>query len=278
MRTIPLVAIFIFFLAGSTFAQAEHEAAAEAGAKPPEIIELQVPAGTPLPVVLDREVRIKKVGQAIHAKIAEPVFAFDKLVVPAGSEVTGSVTRIGGVSAMKRTMAALDTNFSPTRDIEITFDQLVLPGGQQIPLHTHVAPASQGVLQFATAPEPKNEGKGKKQNAAVKLASEKISQKKQEINKDWETAKQQNCTRPEITSPEKTGDLRLPIHPQYIDAGTRFNAELLDPLNFGAESLTSEKLLAVGTPPAAGSIVHALLKTALSSDTAQRGEAVRSGP
>src|SRR5271165_2001795 len=45
MRAIPLIAVLIFFSAGSIFAQAEHEAAAEAGAKPPEIIELQIPAG-----------------------------------------------------------------------------------------------------------------------------------------------------------------------------------------------------------------------------------------
>lgn len=281
MRTIPSIAVMIFFSAGSIFAQAEHEAPAEAGAKPPEIIELQVPAGTPLPVVLYKEVRIKKVGQAIHAKIAEPVFAYDKLVVPAGSEVSGSVTRIGGVSWMKRTMAALDSNFSPTRDIEITFDQLTAPGGQQIALHTHVAPASQGVLQFATAPEPKNQGKGKKQNAAVKLASEKISEKKQEINQEWEIAKK------EITAPGKLHWLKrlaiaqLPVHPQYLDAGTRFNAELLDPLNFGKEEIAPDKLSMLGTSPAAGSVVHAILRTPLSSATTQKGavfEAVMSEP
>ena len=132
-----------------------------------------MPAGTPLPVVLDKEVRIQKAGQPIHGKIAEPVYAFDKLVVPAGSEVTGSVTRIAGVSALKRTSAALDANFSPSRDVEITFDQLVLPDGRRVPLHTQVSPASQGVLQFATAPESKNQNKDGKQNAAVKLASSK---------------------------------------------------------------------------------------------------------
>ena len=67
---------------------------------------------------------------------------------------------------------------------------------------------------------------------------------------------------------------QLPYHPQYFDAGTRFNAELLDPLNFGTEELTLEKVHMVGTAPAAGSVIHALLKTPLSSASVQKGEAV----
>jgi hypothetical protein len=129
-------------------------------------------------------------------------------------------------------------------------------------------------LQFATAPESKNQNKDGKQNAAVKLASEKVNEKKQEIERGWETAKQQ------VTAPGKMHRLKrmliaeLPYHPQYFDAGTRFNAELLDPLNFGSEEMTPEKVHMVGTPPAAGSIIHALLKTPLSSASVQKGAAV----
>jgi hypothetical protein len=274
MGPIPSAIVLIFLSAGLLFGQADNPGAKETDAGSPGTIALEVPAGTPLPVVLDKEVRIQKAGQPIHGKIAEPVYAFDKLVVPAGSEVTGSVTRIAGVSALKRTYAALDANFSPSRDVEITFDQLVLPDGRQVPLHTQVSPASQGVLQFATAAESKNQNKDRKQNAAVKLASEKVSEKKQEINQEWDKAKQQ------VTAPGKMHRLKrlaiaeLPYHPQYFDAGTRFNAELLDPLNFGTEELTPEKVHMVGTAPAAGSVIHALLKTPLSSASVQKGETV----
>ena len=57
--------------------------------QPPPLIPLTVPAGTPLKVALDQEVRVQKVGQPIHGKLVEPVYAFDKLVVPAGTEVIG---------------------------------------------------------------------------------------------------------------------------------------------------------------------------------------------
>lgn len=274
MRPFPSAIVLIFLSAGLIFGQADSPAVSEIGATSPAAIPLEVPAGTPLPVVLEKEVRIQKAGQPIHGKIAEPVYAFDKLVVPAGSEVTGSVTRISGVSAMKRTLSALDANFSPTRDVEINFNQLDLPDGRRLLLHTHVSPASQGVLQFATAAEAQNQDHEKKKNAAKKLASEKVSEKKQEITREWQTAKEQ------ITAPGKMHRLKrlaiaqLPFHPQYFDAGTRFNAELLDPLNFGTEDLTPEKVHMVGTTPADGSIIHALLKTPLSSASAQKGEVV----
>src|SRR6202162_221289 len=274
MGPIPSAIVLIFLFAGLLFGQADNPGGWDADAGSPGTIVLGVPVVPPLPVVLDKEVRIEKAGQPIHGKIAEPVYAFDKLVVPAGSEVTGSVTRITGVSALKRTVAALDANFSPSRDVEITFDQLVLPDGRRVPLHTQVSPASQGVLQFATATEAKNQNKEGKENAAVKLASSKASETKQKSNREWEMAKQQ------VTAPGKMHRLKrlaiaeLPYHPQYFDAGTRFNAELLDPLSFGTEELTPEKVHMVGTTPAAGSIIHALLKTPLTSASVQKGEAV----
>jgi hypothetical protein len=274
MRPILSAFALVFLSAGLSFGQADSAAVSETGAGSPGTIPLQVPAGTPLPVVLDKEVRIQKTGQPIHGKIAEPVYAFDRLVVPAGSEVTGSVTRISGVSAMKRTIAALDANFSPSRDVAITFDQLTLPDGRRVPLHTQVSPASQGVLQFATATEAKSQSKESKENAAKKLAAGKASETKKEISREWEAAKEQVAAPGKIHRLKRLAIAQLPYHPQYFDAGTRFNAELVDPLNFGTEEVTPEKVHMVGTAPAAGSVIHALLKTPLSSATVQKGEAV----
>lgn len=272
MRFIAFSITLIVFPAGMLLAQNEQPPA-NAVSEGSRSVSLEVPAGTPLPVVLPDEVRIRKVGQAIHGKIAEPVYAFDQLVVPAGTEVSGSVTRIAGISAWKRTLSALDANLSPTRDVEITFDQLTLPDGRRVPLHTQVSPASQGVLQFATAADPDNSNKGKK-NAATKLASDKASEKKQEISREWHAAVEQVKTPGKMHRLKRIFLAEMPVHPQYFDAGTRFNAELLDPLNFGTEEVTSEKIQMVGTAPAAGSVIHALLKTPLSSASAQRGEEV----
>jgi type IV secretory pathway VirB10-like protein len=274
MRPFSSALVLIFMSAGLLLGQTDRPAGSETGAGSPGAIPLELPAGTPLPVLLDKEVRIQKAGQPIHGKIAEPVYAFDQLVVPAGSEVTGSVTRIAGVSAMKRTMAALDANFSPTRDVQINFDQLVLPDGRHLALHTQVSPASQGVLQFATAAETQNQDNEKKQNAAKKLASDKASEKKQEISREWQAAKEQIAAPGKMHRLKRLAIAEMPFHPQYFDAGTRFNAELLEALNFGSEDMSPEKIHMVGTAPAAGSIIHALLKTPLNSASARKGEEV----
>lgn len=273
MRLIPFFISLMFLPAGIVLGQSEQPLSPNAASGVPRTVALELQAGTPLPVVLAGEVRIRKTGQAIHGKVAEPVYAFDQMVVPAGSEVSGSVTRIAGVSVWRRTLAALDANLSPARDVEITFDQLTLPGGRRIALHTQVSPASEGVLQFATAADPDAQGKGKK-NAAAKLASEKVSEKRQEISREWHTAVEQVKMPGKMHLLKRVFLAEMPVHPQYFDAGTRFNAELLDPLNFGTEEVASEKIQMVGTAPAAGSVIHALLKTPLSSASAQRGEEV----
>ncbi|HEX3376355.1 MAG TPA: hypothetical protein VHS29_05805, partial [Candidatus Acidoferrales bacterium] len=61
-------------------AQEIHTRAVTSTPASPEVIELNISAGTPLPVLLDKEVRIRKTGQEIHGEIAEPVYVFDKLV------------------------------------------------------------------------------------------------------------------------------------------------------------------------------------------------------
>jgi hypothetical protein len=49
------------------------------GSSTDETIPLKVPKGTAVQVVLDKEVRIHKVGQTIHGLVAEPVYAFRSL-------------------------------------------------------------------------------------------------------------------------------------------------------------------------------------------------------
>jgi hypothetical protein len=41
-----------------------------------------LPAGTPLKVIVDEEVRVRSDGQPVQGKTTEPIYAFDKLLVP----------------------------------------------------------------------------------------------------------------------------------------------------------------------------------------------------
>ena len=52
---------------------------------------------------------------------------------------------------------------------------------------------------------------------------------------------------------------QLPIHPQYLAAGTVYFAELQEPLDFGVEPLTPEMVASLGAAPPPGSFVRTLL-------------------
>jgi hypothetical protein len=238
---------------------------------PPSSIPLTVPAGTPLKVALDREVRIRKVGQPVHGKVVEPVYSFDKLVVPAGSEVIGQIAGIDGVSKLNRTAAALNANFSPPRQVHVEFNELVLANGAHMPLQTVVSAGSQGVLQFVPANVTDNTGVSAESRNA---ASRKIGEVRQEARRQWDAAKAQLHAPGKMHRLQRLAVAQLPYHPQYMDPGTGFNADLQKPLDFGIEPLRANALSVIGSPPPSGSVVHALLVTPLNSATTRKGEPV----
>jgi hypothetical protein len=238
-------------------------------AKPSPIaqtIPLTVKSGTPLQVALDNEVRLKKVGQVLHGRLAQPVYAFDHLVIPVGTEVNGRISNINGVSAKKRTLSILNVDFTPTRQVEVEFNDLVLADGRHIPIHTVVTPGSGKVIKLLSASANKN-----KKNSAIKDAA---AQKMDQAKQDWQDAMKQ------VNQPGKAhrlfhyGLAQLPVHPQYIDAGTLYFAELQDPLQFGSETLSPHAASALGTQPPPGSLAHALLVTPLNSANTQQGAPV----
>lgn len=101
------------------------KSAPAAAAEPaPVVIAIGVPAGVPIKVAVNSEIRIRKVGQKIQGRTVEPVYAFDKLLIPAGTAVNGKVAAIDPVPMKTRVMDATDGNFSPVRHIHVEFDSL----------------------------------------------------------------------------------------------------------------------------------------------------------
>ena len=246
-----------------------------ADAANPATIPLSVPIGTPIQLALDEETRTRKVGQPLAAHTVEPIYAFDQLVIPVGTVVSGQITRIEPVSTGKRTLAALDADFSPSHAIDVTFSELILADGKHIPIHTLVTPGSGQLIQFLTAANEK-EPKGVKDAAA-----EKAKEAKQEAKREWDAAMQQVKQPGKFHKVERYLVAQLPIHPQYINAGTVYFAELQEALDFGSEPLTPEMAASLGAAPPPGSFVRALLITPLNSASTPKGapvEAVLSQP
>jgi type IV secretory pathway VirB10-like protein len=248
----------------------EHKPSTPTTAPAPEplVVPLTVPTKTSLQVALESEVRVQKVGQSLSARLVDPIYAFDRLVVPAGSEIRGEVTRIDPVSNSKRTLAGLDADFTPPHKVEVTFTDLALPDGKHLALHTIVTPGSGQVMQFVTAPEKDSK------KTAKDLASEKTNAAKQQARDEWNNTIKQLKTPGRMHRLERYAEAQLPVHAQYIPAGTMYFAELEEPLNFGNETLPAEKAAVIGGDLPEGSVVHARLVTPLSSATAQKGEEV----
>ena len=258
---------------GTQQEQNEDAPASQRAADNAEVAPVRVPmsveAGTPIKVALDSEVRVRRVGQAVHGKTVEPVYAFDKLLIPAGTVVTGKVSAIDAVPGKTRLLDATDGNFSPARHVHVQFDELVLGDGKHVAMRTVASPAPDGVLQFVSANE-----KTQKKNKVEDAASKKVSATRHEIQQQWNDLQKQIHEPGKIHKLKRMALAQLPVHPQYVDAGTTFSANLLQPLDFGTETLKPEALTNIGAPPPDGSVVRARLVTPLSSSTAKQGDLV----
>ena len=237
----------------------------------PQTISLTVPKGTSLQVALADEVRVHKVGQSIDALLVEPVYAFDRLVLPVGSKIHGQVTKISPISRGKRVLAALDADFSPVRKVQIRFTDLFLSDGTHIPLHTTLIADSGQTLQLVSTPDHKP---ASLRNSIEDAASARTKQAKQMARDQWESVMQQLKAPGKFHRLQRYAEAQLPLHRQFVRAGTMYFAELEEPLDFGSETLTAEKASSLGGPLPEGSVVHARLTSFLSSETAQKGQAV----
>jgi hypothetical protein len=221
---------------------------------------MTVPDGTALQVVLGREVRVRKIGEPITGRVVQPVYAFDRLIIPAGTVVTGRLSAIGPVAGRTRVLDALNANFTPPHKLSVTFDKLTLPDGRVIGLHATVVPGSGQVIRLVTADEHKK-------NAVKDAASKKMDQ----VRAQWNNAMKQVESPGKLHLVTRYAVAQLPVHPQYIDAGTIYSAELSQPLEFGDESVSLETLSTIGSQLPPGSLVHAVLLTPLNSATTSKG-------
>jgi hypothetical protein len=226
-------------------------------------VTLSVETGTPLQIALDREVRMKKVGQTVHARLMQPVYAFDQLVLPMGAEVNGHIVRIGSLGGKRLTLSILNADFTPTRPIEVTFDDIVLADGKHLPLRATIVPGSGQVIRLVDS--------GSAKGAPAKSG---LSDKMDEVKQEWHQAISHVKQPGKMHRALRIGIAQLPVHPQYIDAGTLYYAELQEPLQFGDESRKEEAFQAIGTLPPPGSLLRASLVTPLDSGTTKHGAPV----
>lgn len=216
-------------------------------------IELTVAAGRPIRVALDQSVRLTQVGELITATVEQTVYAYDRIVLPAGTVVHGHVAQLIGPTKSARVRALLGGNFSPPRRVVLDFDS-VLVNGAFVPLES-VVTASAGRVRQTTA---KDDGATSGVAAAVK-------QRERDALATLKEPGKMSRLKQMLVS-------RLPVHPQYLQEGTVYTLQLKAPLRFGP--VTPTPVAPPGTQPAPDSVLSARLVTPLSSEKSERGTAV----
>jgi len=235
-------------------------------------ISLKVPSGAPLRLYLTKRVS-KRTGAPVEAKLLEPIFAFDREVIPAGTVAQGRVSRVQPVGKWQRVRAIVSGDFTPLRSAQLEFTTLILPDGHTVSTH-RVETA--GLNSLYVEPSKKKKQKAQNQNGGILGTAKQTA--KDRINGAI-NARSRGIS-DIVRGPNKKERLidllwsKLPYHPQYVRRGARFDAPLRDPLQFGFEPVKQGDLAELGSQPLPDSIVHARLLTPLNSASAKQGETV----
>src|ERR1700674_95796 len=103
---------------------------------PPPQNTIVVGAGNDLRCRLEKGLRITKSGEPITAKLVEPVYTGTTLAILEGSTIKGHVPSVSTSPLNKRAGRLLSGDFTPPRTANVTFDQVILPDGTAVQIHT----------------------------------------------------------------------------------------------------------------------------------------------
>ncbi len=211
-------------------------------------VPLEVPAGTPLRVYLTRRAWYHR-GQEVQAKTAEPVWAFDRVVIPAGAVLDGSIVELKPVAKNVRAMSIIRGDFTPLKKAQVAFTSIHLAADNPRPLETV---PSLGLASIYVPPRPSKSGKTQ---PAAKSSNGKSSQIRRFLKQQ---AQAQANSRSRgfldfVRGPNKREWLenylwsRLPYHPEWYRSGTRFDAVLANSLNFGQAEIPANTVEDIGS-------------------------------
>jgi hypothetical protein len=203
------------------------------------------------------------------------VWSFDRIVIPAGATVQGRVVSLDPVPRMLRAKAIAGGDFTPLKRAEVLFTTLTLPDHRELRINTAYS------LGLATIYVPPSKRKSPEQISAAPKHG-KIAQAKSFLKQ--QAVAQANARGyglyDLVRGPNKREWLqnfalsKLPYHPQWYRSGTRFDAVLTQPLEFGTASLAVQDLASIGSQPAPDSVAQMRLLSIVTSADAKVGDPV----
>ena len=229
------------------------------GAPSPASVELVVETGRPLRIALSERVRVARVGQPITGTLIDPVYAYDRIVVPAGTVVGGHVDALDNKAALARVSQHLPA-------------QVRGPAGGGLDMRKALVVRPR-VLAEEGGVRENDGGSGGSDDGGPARASDRARDAVEQAKQT--AAEKARSGLAAIRSPGKRERMKaavighLPYHPQYVAKGTVYDAELVTPLDFGPT--TSAPLAPPGSLPAPNAILNARLVTPLDSAHTPRG-------
>ena len=253
----------IGLLLGVTTVNAQTEATSVDS--PPPSVNLVLETGRPLRVALDERLSVHKVGQPISGTVVESVYAYDRIVIPAGTRIFGHIRTLEDLSKRARLRGLLSGDFTPSRRVTLAFDTVLL-AGERISLETVALNGVPNVKRAVAAEKSASKG------SVSRRARDEIARAREGVTHQVKDALSA------IKQPGRMARLRdyvlvkLPVHPQIVSKGTVYDAQLLAPLPFGSAPPVGRA--PSGTMPAPSSVLSARLVTSLDSSKTPRGGAV----
>jgi hypothetical protein len=221
-----------------------------------------ISAGVPLHIVLNERTSYTRVGQPLRGHLSQPIYVFDHIALPAGTEVLGKVAEVHPVSKGKRFNAVASGDFTPLREADVQFYSLVLKDGREIPIQSAGTVRDSAVVRMSSSAE--HHGLWKQAKDSVK---DEVSTQKRSFD--------EAIHRPNKLQWAKNSLLaRLPYHPQVYEAGTQFVAELQSPIEVPSNPTLPVNLDQLGTKVPEDSVLHARLNSDLSSAANKWGDQV----
>lgn len=187
------------------------------------LLPATVVANTPDQADLLNVVRVRivheasvQVGKEIEARTINDYYVHNELVIPSGTLVIGKITRVTPIRRRARLDAMSHGDFTPLRTPEITFTDLRLADGRDIPISTDAASTASKTVRF------------------LAHRSEHTSL----LRREWASLMgRKNEAVKVVTAPGKKDRAeeylysQLPWHPQEVENGTVYDIHLRESVN-----------------------------------------------
>jgi hypothetical protein len=170
-------------------------------------------------------------------------------------------------------------DFTPLHQAQVEFTTLVLPDGRRLGAHTVETMGLNSIYTEPSAKSSKKHPKAQPQNQNGGILGTAKQTAKDRINGAINARSRGIADI--VRGPNKKENFidflwsKLPYHPQYVRRGTRFDAQLRDPLPFGFAAVKPGDFAALGSQPLPDSVGHTRLLTALDSASAKLGQEVK---